>query len=96
MSKRRPSRLAGAILGALLGFILGAMAKSAVIGWDQASGGWALLSALLGMVSVPMFLFLDIMTVLGKGPQHALTVLPWAGVGAVIGLIAGLDTSNDQ
>ncbi|KQV54299.1 MULTISPECIES: hypothetical protein [unclassified Duganella] len=96
MPGRRPSPLAGALVGVLLGILLGAMAKGATIGWEQGEGVLALPAALLGMVSAPIFLFVDLVSVSGKGPPASLVVLPWAGIGAVLGGIVGLLSNKDQ
>jgi len=97
MTKRHRSPLVDAFLGALLGIVIACMAKGAQLGWDGGRGDWPWLNALLGMVGGPLLLLLDGLAVSGKGPPgEGLLALPWAGIGAVIGAIAGLIGSNDE
>ena len=91
MPERRRSALVDALLGAFLGVLIACMAKGTQLGWDGGRGDWAWLNALFGMVSGPFMLGLDYLTLTGKGPRGSeLLVLPWAGIGAAIGAIAGL------
>lgn len=89
--ERRRSLLVDLLLGALFGVLLACMAKGALVGWDGGRGDWAWLNALLGMFAGPFMLALDYLTLTGKGPRASeLLVLPWAGIGAAIGAVAGL------
>jgi len=91
MSKRRRSSLVDAFLGAFLGAVIACMVKGAQLGWDDGRGDWAWLNALFGFVGGPFLLILDCLTSLGKGPSGSeLQALPWAGIGAAIGAVAGL------
>ena len=73
------------------------MAKGAQLGWDDGRGDWAWLNALLGFFGGPLMLLLDLLTISGKGPPgEGLLALPWAGVGAAIGAIAGLFGGSDE
>jgi peptidoglycan/LPS O-acetylase OafA/YrhL len=95
--ERRVSPLLAAFLGALLGALIACMAKGAQLGWDDGKSEWSWLSALFGMLGGPLLLFLDGLTVFGKGaPGSALVALPWAGIGAAIGAVAGLLSHKEQ
>ena len=96
MTGRRTSPLAAALLGAFLGVVIACMAKGALFGWGNGYADWAWLSALFGMLGGPLLLGLDFLALTGKGPPWAeLVVLPWAGMGAVIGAIAGLLSNKE-
>ena len=97
MPERRRSPLVDALLGALFGVLIACMAKGAQFGWDGGRGDWAWLNALFGMLGGPFLLALDYLTLTGKGPNGSeLIALPWAGVGAAIGAVAGLLGDKDQ
>jgi hypothetical protein len=85
MTERRPSPLVAAFGGALLGVLIATMAKGAVMGWDGGRGEWAWLLAL------------DYLAISGKGPPGSeLVALPWAGIGAALGAIAGVLSNKDH
>jgi hypothetical protein len=97
MTERRPSPLVAAFGGALLGVLIATMAKGAVMGWDGGRGEWAWLNALFGMLGGPMLLALDYLAISGKGPPGSeLVALPWAGIGAALGAIAGVLSNKDH
>ena len=94
-SGRPTPPLVAAILGALLGAVIAAMAKGAQIGWDQTDAGWGWLSVPVGAFSGPLLLLADLLVICGKGPAGALVALPWAGVGAIVGMVAGFLSNQD-
>jgi len=97
MTERRRSPLVDAFLGALLGAVIACMAKGAQLGWDDGRGDWAWLNAILGFFGGPFLLILDGLAISGKGPSGStILALPWAGIGAAIGAIAGLFGNNDE
>lgn len=95
-SGRPTSPLAAAIFGAVLGAVIAAMAKGAQIGWDQTDAGWGWLSVPVGAFSGPLLLLADLLVVFGKGPPGTLMALPWAGVGAIVGMVAGILSNQDR
>jgi len=95
VTERKPSSLAAAFVGALLGIVVAAMAKGALIGWDQTDAGWGWLSVPVGLISGPLLLFADMLALVGP-PGATLIVLPWCAIGAAIGAIAGLLSNKDQ
>lgn len=96
MAERRTPPLVAAIAGALLGVVVACMAKGAQVGWGNGNSDWALLNALFGMVSGPVMLLLDYLTISGKGPPGQLLVVPWAGVGAIIGAVVGILSNSNE
>lgn len=96
MTERRISPLLATLIGALLGVVIACMAKGAQFGWGNGHSDWAWVSALFGMLGGPMLLGLDYLTLTGKGPPGSeLVALPWAGIGAVIGAVAGFLSNKE-
>ncbi len=96
MAERQTPPLVAGVLGAMLGGVMGAAAKGAILAWGQADPGWGLVSALLGLVSGPLMLVLDLLALFGNGPPSNLEMLSWSGIGVVIGAIAGYLSNKDQ
>ncbi|SFG31382.1 hypothetical protein SAMN05518865_110253 [Duganella sp. CF458] len=96
MAQRRTPPLVDGILGAMLGGVMGAAVKGSVLAWNQADPGWGLVSALLGLVTGPFMLALDLLALFGKGLPGNLEMLSWSGIGVVIGAFAGYLSNKDQ
>ena len=87
-------RAAAALAGAVTGALLACVGKGIAIGVEQTDSGFGWLSVPIDAVGGIGLLFVDLLTLTGPPGVSLLVVLPWAGVGALLGAFIGMRSAG--
>lgn len=89
MSSNALGRTGNIVGSALLGALLASLAKGLLIGVSQLDSGWSWLALPVDMLAGPALALMEILQLLAIPGPVRLDVLPWAGLGALAGALAG-------